>query len=83
MVACSRRKRKKQARKKLAEIHTILEEDLHNVSLQEASKEEQVLRRMEEYHAHGAKIQAQPQWVREGDEPSKYYFDFLYVEKYI
>jgi len=78
MMARKRRKELWVARQKLEEVCIFLEEDIQNVALQEeAAKLEMVVRKGEDYIARGARIRSRLQWIQEGDEGSKFYFDFL------
>jgi len=42
-----------------------------------ATKEEHFIKCMGEYRAKGVKIKAKLHWIKESDEPSNIYFDFL------
>ena len=78
MIARRRRKELRDARSRLEEVRTFLKEDMFNVSLQEeAAGLEMSVRKAEDYIARGARIRARLQWIREGDEGSKFYFNFL------
>jgi len=47
----------REARQQLEEVQTLLEEDLHNITLQEdTSRLEMVVRKEEEYIARGARV---------------------------
>jgi hypothetical protein len=55
-----------------------LEEDLHNIALQEeASYLEVVICKDEEYITKGASVSAPLQWIDEEDVDSKFCFDYL------
>lgn len=76
-MARKRRKEMRVARLRLKEVRIFLEEDLHNVVLQEdAAKLDLVVRKGEDYIARGARVRSRLQWIKEG-EGSNFYFHFL------
>lgn len=77
-MARRRRKDLRDAHCRLEEVCIFLEEDLHNVTLQEeVAKLEMIVRKGEDYIARGAQIRARLQWLQDGDEGFKFFFNFL------
>lgn len=59
-------------------MHIFLEEYLHNIVLREdATWLELIVHRDEEHIPRGARVHAHFQWIQEGNEGSKFFFDFL------
>ena len=78
MMGCRWRKKLWVDRKRLEEVCIFIKEDIHNVTLQKKAMElKMAARRGEEYIASGARVCSHIQWIKEGDEGSKLYFDFL------
>jgi hypothetical protein len=72
------RKHFQEARGRLEEVHIFLEEDIHNVTLQEkAMKVEMDVCRGEDYIVRGAQVCSCLSWIQDGDEGSKFFFYFL------
>jgi hypothetical protein len=59
MITCKRMRELQEAKRQLKKVHTLLEEDLHNISLQEdvarlktvVRKEEEDISKREQVHA--------------------------------
>lgn len=78
MMTHERRKELWEARLRIEEVRFFLEENLHNVTLQEETvKLEMVVHRGEDYIARGVQIHSHLQWIQDGDESSKLFFNLL------
>lgn len=78
MISHKHKQELRKDRKHLEETRIFLEEDLHNSTLQEeATCLELVVRMEEDYIAREAKVHAKLQWIQEGDEGSKFFFNFF------
>jgi hypothetical protein len=59
-------------------VHILLEEDLNKSTLQEdATQFEMVVHKEEYYIARGAQVRSLLQWMQQGDERDKLFFEFL------
>lgn len=65
------------ARQRLREVHIFLEVLLNLTLLEEATKLDMVVCCTNGYIDGGAWVPSCPQWINEGNEGCKFYFDFL------